>query len=90
MSSPEPQEGAVPAVSDPLATCPPELRDRYASRAKRASKSLRASVDLKCLECCAWSAVEVKRCRVMSCALWPRRPFQAKQREGGDDEQSWH
>ena len=30
-------------------------------------------IRLKCLDCCAWSAVEVKLCPRDDCALWPYR-----------------
>ncbi|MBI5315036.1 MAG: hypothetical protein HZB34_03610 [Nitrospirae bacterium] len=35
----------------------------------RPLKAIRA----KCLDCCCGSAVEVRRCTVTTCALWPYR-----------------
>ena len=35
--------------------------------------TLRKATRLKCLECCAGSAPEVKRCQITDCTLWPYR-----------------
>lgn len=67
------------AVGDPLDTYPRAKRERYRARKEKAALGrLRASIDLKCLDCVSWSAVEVKRCAIRSCSLWLVRPFQAK------------
>ncbi len=55
---------------EPLSTCPDSLRERYASRAKRADTSLKSAIELKCLECCAWDRPEVKRCQIGTCPLY--------------------
>lgn len=56
---------------DPLATCPPDRRQKYRKRAILAEHGgFRAAIELKCLECCGWDRPEVKRCVIMSCALW--------------------
>ena len=67
---------------DPLATCPPDRRQKYLKRAKLANENYRPAVELKCLECCAWDRTEVKRCAITSCPLWAlssRRIFGAHQ-----------
>ncbi len=54
----------------PLATCPKESVERFRRRGELADTSHRAAVGLKCLECCAWDLPEVKRCEIVSWALW--------------------
>lgn len=64
---------AAPKKYDPLGTCPPPLRRRYANHALKASRgSLVSMIRLKCLECCAWNSAEVRRCEIRGCALWLR------------------
>ena len=64
---------AAPKKYDPLGTCPPALRRRYANHALKASRgSLVSMIRLKCLECCAWNSAEVRRCEIRGCALWLR------------------
>jgi hypothetical protein len=53
-----------------LATCPQEKRDRFKIRASRALTSKVTAIRIKCLECCAWNAVEVSKCQIIECALW--------------------
>ena len=64
---------------DPLFHCPEALRPRFAARAAKvqAGTSLRAAIDLRCLDCCCWQPAEVKRCEINACSLWAIRPFQA-------------
>jgi hypothetical protein len=74
----EPTTEANSRVEEILATCPPEKRDRYRERARRAARdgknrSYRSAVGLKCLECCCWNAAEVSKCKVRGCALWGLR-----------------
>jgi hypothetical protein len=38
--------------------------------------SLRAALDLKCLECSAWQPAEVRLCPIEACPLHHRRPYQ--------------
>ena len=35
--------------------------------------TMAGSIRRKCLDCCAWQAVEVERCVMTNCALWPYR-----------------
>ena len=71
---PKPRKKATfPPGYDPLDTCPPDKRSRYEKAAKLAANgSLAAICRLKCLECVAWQASEVRRCEIRGCALWPR------------------
>ena len=65
------QRPEPPARYDPLATCPPEKRDRYENASRKAKKGhWTAILKLKCLECVCWDAPEVKRCEIDGCALW--------------------
>ena len=65
-------------MRDVLETCPVEKRPALSKMAARvvdpANKSGRASkpaaIRLKCLECCAWQAAEVRRRQIRNCALW--------------------
>ena len=40
--------------------------------------SIRAAIDSKCLECMGWQQLEVKKCDIVTCPLWPYRPYQIK------------
>jgi len=51
-------------------TVPPDKQERYGALAEQAKKGrYRAAVKLKCLECCAWSYPEAKRCSIVGCSL---------------------
>jgi len=39
-------------------------------------KSLRASVNARCLDCCHWQRSAVRDCPALSCPLWAVRPYQ--------------
>jgi len=39
-------------------------------------KSMRAAVNARCLDCCAWQRNEVRACPALSCPLWAYRPYQ--------------
>lgn len=72
-------ESASPSA-DALSTCPTERRKRYRRLAERARRQRAAAIQLKCLDCCAWQAREVRRCAIRDCALWSFRPYQEKSR----------
>ena len=38
-------------------------------------KSLRAAVDMKCLDCMCWQSTEIRNCNAVSCPLHPYRPY---------------
>lgn len=38
--------------------------------------SMRAALKLKCLDCMGFQTVEIKRCPVSGCSLYPYRPYQ--------------
>lgn len=40
-----------------------------------AGKGLRAAVNARCLDCCAWQRTEVRDCPALSCPLWAVRPY---------------
>ena len=54
-----------------------ELRRKHPAKAKRADHgtSLRAALDLKCLDCAGGSRAEVRDCTCYACPLWPHRPY---------------
>ena len=41
-------------------------------------KRLRAAVNSKCLDCMVWQQTEIRNCPVVTCTLWPYRPYQVK------------
>lgn len=43
-------------------------------------KSLRAAVNARCLDCCAWQKAEVHKYPAMACPLWSVRPYQRRQK----------
>lgn len=48
------------------------------------------AIRVKCLQCCGYQREEIKVCSVITCALFPVRPYQDKnvavEAEGGDEE----
>ena len=46
------------------------------------------AIRVKCLQCCGYQREEIKVCTVITCALFPVRPYQDKsvEAEGGDEE----
>lgn len=42
-------------------------------------RSIRAAIDIKCLDCMSWQATEVKDCPVVTCTLHPYRPYRRRQ-----------
>jgi hypothetical protein len=41
-------------------------------------KSLRAGINVRCLDCCCWQRTEVRDCPAENCSLHPYRPYQDK------------
>jgi len=41
-----------------------------------AGQCLRAAINARCLDCCAWQRIEVRQCPAMPCPLWAVRPYQ--------------
>lgn len=48
------------------------------------------AIRVKCLQCCGYQREEIKVCTVITCALFPVRPYQDKNAtaevDGGDEE----
>jgi hypothetical protein len=40
-----------------------------------ATKSLRAAINSKCLDCCCWQRTEVQKCPAFECPLYNLRPY---------------
>ena len=59
----------------------PDIRDHIrqslAGKARAADhkRSRAEAVNLKCLDCCAGQREQVKGCPVVTCFLWPYRPY---------------
>src|SRR5581483_4837330 len=47
----------------------------HAHAAKARKGNTRSLIALKCLDCCCWKKTEVAACPVMSCPLYPLRPY---------------
>ena len=60
----------IPAGFEPLLTCPKDKRRRWERRAAVADTQPMRAIELKCLDCCAWSRPEAARCETRGCALW--------------------
>ena len=43
-------------------------------------ESMRAAVNGKCLDCMGWMKTEVQKCDIVTCTLWPYRPYQSRRR----------
>jgi len=62
-----------------------ETPERFIPMVNKAEKgSAKACIKLKCLECANWQPAEVKHCHIISCPLFPLRPFQGKKDEVSD------
>lgn len=77
-----PRSKKMEAFASTFARMRQETPKRYLPLVDKAEKgSLKACLKLKCLECANWQAVEVKLCEIISCPLFPTRPFQGKKVE---------
>lgn len=45
-------------------------------KAKLKPTSLRLAINAKCWDCCCEQRVEITRCQITDCSLWPVRPYQ--------------
>lgn len=56
------------------------MEKRFAGTVEKAKKgSLKAAITLKCLDCTCYQPVEVKKCTVNDCALYPHRPWKMEE-----------
>lgn len=44
------------------------------------------AIRVKCLQCCNYERETIKTCSVLTCALWPVRPYQDKPETDTDEE----
>lgn len=51
-------------------------------------KGLRAAVNARCLDCCAWQRTEVRDCPALSCPLWAVRPYRKTRQIATESENS--
>jgi hypothetical protein len=51
----------------------PERFKKVADRVKKGS--MKAAIQLKCLDCCDYQTVEVRNCTCNECSLWAFRPY---------------
>lgn len=55
--------------------------DKHKTGTERALKGMMGkalALKQKCLQCCGYQREEVKVCAVVTCALWPVRPYQTE------------
>lgn len=64
----EPHADGTPQGRDPRKMSVDDMTSRGLERQSRGD-----AIRAKCLDCCAGSAAEVRRCGDVSCALWPFR-----------------
>ncbi len=60
-------------IRERLRQMPPKYRGTY--RRAVEGKSLRASINAQCLECCGCQSIEVALCTDLGCPLWSVRPY---------------
>ena len=66
----------VLSIKGIVATTP----ERFLPVADRVAKgSMKAAVQLKCLDCCCFVTSEIRNCTAIECSLWPYRPYQGSQ-----------
>ncbi len=53
-----------------------------------AGKGLRAAVNARCLDCCAWQRTEIRDCPALSCPLWAVRPYQKTRQIATESQES--
>ncbi len=51
-----------------------------------AGKGLRAAVNARCLDCCAWQRTEVRDCPALSCPLWMVRPYRKTRQKAAESQ----
>ena len=59
-----------PPGYEPLKLAPSGVKQKLARKAARTATSLRAAIEIKCIECCAWNRTEARNCEINTCALW--------------------
>ena len=66
----------------------PEKHKLATQRALLGQITRSTAIRVKCLQCCGYQREEIKVCTVITCALFPVRPYQDKsvEAEGGDEE----
>lgn len=56
----------------------PQLYRRVYRKAM-GGRSLRAAVTAKCQDCSNWQRAEIRDCLVVTCSLWPYRPYRIRE-----------
>ena len=65
----------VQEVEQYLERSVPEKHRIATERALRGQMSRSTAIRVKCLQCCCYDREEVRHCAVLTCALWPVRPY---------------
>ena len=74
-----PQERAV--IAQYIERSVPEKHKIATERALLKQMPRSTAIKVKCLACCNFEREEVKTCGVITCPLWPYRPYQASAAE---------
>lgn len=66
------------------------MPERYRKTYDRAvnHESMRAAVNARCLDCCAWQRIEVRDCPALSCPLWAYRPYRETRQNRRESQES--
>ena len=72
-----PAEG-LSRVEAYISTSVPDKHKLATGRALRAQVAKSVAIRVKCLQCCGYQRDEIAVCTVVTCALHPVRPYQAK------------
>jgi hypothetical protein len=70
-----------------VASSVPEKHKLATRRALMGQIARSTAIRVKCLQCCGYQRDEIKQCLVITCALYPVRPYQDSNEEAmGSDE----
>lgn len=68
-----------------LAQSVPDKHKIATERALLGQIARSTAIRVKCLQCCGYQREEIKVCTVITCALFPVRPYQDKTETNADD-----
>ena len=70
-----------PKIKQSLCQIKAVVPERFQPVVNRVIKgSMKAAVNLKCLDCCDYQPIEVKLCECNACSLWPFRPYKPREK----------
>jgi hypothetical protein len=72
-------------ISAYIETSVPEKHKIATARALLGQIPRSTAIRVKCLQCCGYQRDEIKACAVLTCALFPVRPYQDKTTDSDDE-----